>query len=305
MMKKNRGLISKLGKGVLISGLALTLIGNDDAACTPEEKMILGEMIAEGAAKEDDKFGEYTGKRLYLEGERERAEAIARAGADRTNVNVYVGENETRGESRGNILENVIYSDGTYSPAPGYTWLNSTAGDFRVRKVFKEDVKFFACNYWKDFNNNNAGDYPEEFVGIKNKFRDDERIILVSYDQLNMRGTEMEIKIFNPRGKEIYSRVDIYDSNGVVNRTGTEDDMMGWLIDNGGYGNFKSVWYVNDNYAGSTEFEIIPGSRDKKTEKPIFIEDEMIFEEEFIMLEPELFLDEDFYYIEDSTTQKP
>ncbi|MCP6727654.1 MAG: hypothetical protein KJI69_06610, partial [Patescibacteria group bacterium] len=300
----------------LISGLALTLIGNDDAACTPEEKMILGEMIAEGAAKEDDKFGEYTGKRLYLEGERERAEAIARAGADRTNVNVYTNE-ENKGPIK--LPANVIYSDGTYSPAPGYTWLNNIEGNYNVVKIEEthEEVResgileFFACNYWKDFNNNNVGNYPEEFVGIKNRFRDDEKIILVSYDQVNMKGTEMKIKIFNPRGKEIHSGIYIYDSNGMMNRTGAEDDMIGWLIDNGGYGNFKSVWYVNNNYAGSTEFEIIPGSRDKKTEQPIFIEDEMIFEE--LMFEPEFFLEEDFfiieeedfYDIEDSTTQKP
>ncbi len=270
---KNRGLISKSGKGVLIGSLGLLLMGNDDEACTPEEKMILGEMMAEEAAKEDDKFGEYTGKRLYLEGERERAEAIAGAGADRTNVNVYTNE-----ENKVSIKlpANVIYSDGTYQPAPGYTWLNSTAGDLRVRKIgetlrFREPERilrreFFACNYWGDFNNDNMGDYPEEFVGIKNRFRDDERIILVSYDEIGRKGMKYEIKIYDPKGKEIHKIERIYEQDGEMNRIGSGDDLMRWLIYNGGYGNFKSVWYANNNYIGSTEFEIIPGSRDKKTE---------------------------------------
>ncbi len=36
---------------------------------------------------------------------------------------------------------------------------------------------FFACNYYKDFNNNGITNYPEEYVGIKNKFRNYETIV--------------------------------------------------------------------------------------------------------------------------------
>jgi len=34
--------------------------------------------------------------------------------------------------------------------------------------------------------------------------------------------------------------------------------MIRWLIQNGGYGNYKYVYYLDEKYVGSTEFEIVP-----------------------------------------------
>jgi len=122
--------------------------------------------------------------------------------------------------------------------------------------IKQEKPHFFACNYWKDFNNNGAGDYPEEYVGIKKTFIDNEKIILVSYDRAGTKGTKLDVKIFNPQGEEIYNDGFIYPRNGILRKYGENDDLMNKLIQKGGYGNFKVVYYINGNYAGSNEFEI-------------------------------------------------
>ena len=116
---------------------------------------------------------------------------------------------------------------------------------------------FFTCNYFKDFNNDGVGDYPNEFVGIKNRFRDDEKIVLVSYDEKSKKGQLVKWEIYNPSGKLIGTDQTIYQYNGNTWRVGENFDTTGWLIQNGGYGNFKAVWYLDGKYTGSTEFEIV------------------------------------------------
>jgi len=126
---------------------------------------------------------------------------------------------------------------------------------------------FFACNYWKDFNNDGTTNYPEEYVGIKNKFRDYETIVLVLHDGVGERGTKIVQKIFNPKGEEIYNVEKIFSQKGCSVIMGINGDAMGWLIEKGGYGNFKSVWYINNAYADSTEFEIVHSEQTKKLDK--------------------------------------
>lgn len=115
----------------------------------------------------------------------------------------------------------------------------------------------FACNYFKDFNNNRYDDYPNEFVGIKNKFRDNEKILLVLYDEKSKRGQLAKIELYNPSGQLIYNREIVFQSNGNTWRLGEDFDMTGWLTQMGGYGNFKYVYYLDNKYVGSTEFEIV------------------------------------------------
>ena len=116
---------------------------------------------------------------------------------------------------------------------------------------------FFACNYFKDFDRDGFWDYPDEYVGIKNKFRDDEKILLVSRIQ-DKKGQLFKREIYNPSGELIGEHESIVKSNRVVK---TRGKIMNWLIERGGYGNYKSVSYINDRYIGSTEFEIVPSGR--------------------------------------------
>jgi len=120
---------------------------------------------------------------------------------------------------------------------------------------------FFACNYWKDFNGNGLGDYPDEYVGIKNKFRDNEKIILVSHDEKSRKEQLWKIEIYSPHGEKIHESKEILPYNGIAMKTGEENDMMNWLIQNGGYVSYKTVWYLDDKYNGSTEFEIEPSEK--------------------------------------------
>jgi len=65
---------------------------------------------------------------------------------------------------------------------------------------------------------------------------------------------------------------------------GINGDAMEWLIKKGGYGNFKSVWYINNAYADSTEFEIVHSEQTKKPDKEILEKEYIKIEENLIYL---------------------
>ena len=73
----------------------------------------------------------------------------------------------------------------------------------------------------------------------------------------------MGIEIYAPIGEIIYSAELSLPSTGSMTIVpGDENfDMAKWLIQNGGYGNYKSVWSLDGKYAGSTEFEIVPSGK--------------------------------------------
>lgn len=136
--------------------------------------------------------------------------------------------------------------------------------------------KYFACNYWKDFNQDGGANYPEEYVGIKEKFREDEKITLVSY---NVKGKSWKEEVYDPKGKKIFEdKMEINPNEGIVLRTSDDFDMTTWLVQRGGYGNYKAVWSVDDKYVGSTEFEIIPSKRKKILDNFIMYEDIIMYE---------------------------
>jgi len=124
---------------------------------------------------------------------------------------------------------------------------------------------FLACNYIKDFDKDGYIEYPDEYVGIKNRFRDNERISLVSYDEKTKKGQLWEMELYSPSGEDI--------SNGLIELVAAQDrsgmcfsdnenfNVMNWLIQTSGYGNYRSVWRIDGNYVGSTEFEIIPSGK--------------------------------------------
>ncbi len=112
----------------------------------------------------------------------------------------------------------------------------------------------FACNYFKDLNNDNLMTYPDEFIGIKNKFRNYERILLVAYDEKSRRGQVAKGILFNPLGVAISGDEFTYQTDGSVLYKSVSPT---WLAQMGGYGNYKYVYYLNGKYVDSTEFEIV------------------------------------------------
>ncbi len=112
------------------------------------------------------------------------------------------------------VPENVMYINGNYKPAPGYTWINpgNHEGDFRVRKITLNEELFhnyfsgqdisFVCNYTKDFNNDGAYD-SDEYVGIKNTFKKDEKITSILATHKNLEGKMVAKELIDSNGRTI------------------------------------------------------------------------------------------------------
>lgn len=119
---------------------------------------------------------------------------------------------------------------------------------------------FFACNDYGDFNNDGVLSYPNEFLGIKNVFKNDEQIILVSYDPISKKGTKLDMKLFNSKGKEVFKANSlIYNQKGRVFSQKFNISKV-----NVKPGTFKAVWHFDDYYwAGSTKFKIFLSEESK------------------------------------------
>jgi len=77
---------------------------------------------------------------LMYEGSQEQRERDSEA--EKSQINVH-NEAESTQQIIPELPENVIYSDGEYNPAPGYTWVNpDDQNDLRVKKKENEE-------YWK------------------------------------------------------------------------------------------------------------------------------------------------------------
>lgn len=287
---------SKLGTlrtGVLATGLGLA--GLTGCAEFEEfEDALFEQVIYEGAASKLEERGEYERARSVRRiGDAMTGIRIAKAGRSDINVNVDTNTNENR--RRQQLPENVILlSNGNYSPAQGYTWINpKDNNDVKVRKITNdikqsivdEDFKsgigifvgqfyYFAANYWKDFDGDGHSS-PDEFVGIKKRFRDDEKLTLSSYDQRpSLRGSQAKIEVYSPDGEIIHTTEIAYEGGAgriiTINAhitTATENSesksipLMTFLFEKGGYGNYKAIWKLDGKYDGSNEFEIIPSLR--------------------------------------------
>ncbi len=130
--------------------------------------------------------------------------------------------------------------------------------DARVKYPGKKPVHLFSCNYRIDYDGNGLFIFPGEFGGIKNEFREGEKLSIILMDGINKKGTHCKVSIFNPQGKEIYSLRKIYSQDKEGVGIAVDDfDMVEWLIKKGGYGAYKVVAEVNGEFE-STDLEIFP-----------------------------------------------
>ena len=60
----------------------------------------------------------------------------------------------------------------------------------------------FACNYWRDFNNNGSADF-DEFSNIKYNFRKDEKITIIGIIRSNLDGKILDKEILDNNGRTI------------------------------------------------------------------------------------------------------
>lgn len=152
------------------------------------------------------------------------------------------------------IYKVVSYLDGKYIAEHKFEVIEQKT-DSEEQQTFpqKNLPPLFTCNYWKDFNENGITD-SFEFVGVKNKFKKNERMVLVCYE---MRGKECEYKIYSPSGEEIYKTKIELPNYPVTNRCGGEGDLMEGLLKKSGVGNYKAVLYIDGKLNGMCEFEIV------------------------------------------------
>lgn len=200
------GLDRLVRTGLTAGFLGLTAMGA--GACAPTlSKITEGEgltLIGAVMGKSDDASARKLAPYISLLGQMRYQKEVT--GAGRTQINI-------QGEQTQRTPENVIYSQQKYFPSPGFAWTNpETPNDLTVRRSIG---MVFAANYWKDFNNDGLAE-PNEFVGVKDRFYDTEKIILVLYNEAG-QGVEREIRweIYDPQGNLYVNTKDITTSYGV------------------------------------------------------------------------------------------
>jgi len=268
--------MSKLGRGIV--GLALTGL----AGCTTAGQEFVNEVI-EG---------------VVVQGAVSSADAIARnefEGPRGTNIENNFYTNNGRNVQ---LPENVIYRDGSYYPAEGYTWVDK-GNNLEVRKLRKGDILkrvrnnyngfpesevLFYSNYVDD-NNNNKWE-PSEFKGIKDIFREDEEIRAVSFweviaGDLNGKAVTMDILGLDTN-KMVYDFGEIErDPDNIIrlNEThlwGTNYNIpVNELIEKVGGRDYKVIFNLDGVAKKSGNFTIIPAQRAETEE----LNEEEILEE--------------------------
>ena len=158
-----------LVKGSLIGALTLTgcyegsFSDEEEGTTMAELETAVGALLMQSDDPDDVKLGTF----LYTLGAQAHEREVAREGRDQININIPPAIQPTVQK----LPENVIYSDGTYRPAPGYTWVDPKgADDFRVKRKItapEAETRFsgglFSYNRWVDLNNSGTVDGNELF----------------------------------------------------------------------------------------------------------------------------------------------
>ena len=172
-------LISRGRKGIATLGI-LGMLGSFGCSTLTEGEIttIAGEVLTEKGKSELERLA---GRILLSAGTMKYQKELAEAG--RTQI----------------VYQNVNYGEGGYSPKEGYTWVNpENPEDFRVKELFGSGFSF----RWVDYNKSGDADNLDEYVELKNRFRQNESIILTL-----VYGSEepfhQNLKIYDPKGKII------------------------------------------------------------------------------------------------------
>lgn len=257
-------LTNKLRTGALTASLGLVGL----TGCAEFEEMAddyFESIVFEGAAAKLEEKGEYEKARAMRNiGNARVARGIAEAG--RSEVNVNVNANRSRENSKKYSLppENVLLTHEGYIPDKDYVWINpEEKNDLSVRKIQNIDYssesvpEFFVANYWKDLNENRVPEV-QEIVGYmggnKRDFNQGENISFWIQNFDRDAGLAIEFKIYDPKGKEIYSNT----------FAGREKGMCQALPDFGGFspdyfenkGTHLASYSINGKFKESIQFNI-------------------------------------------------
>ncbi len=116
------------------------------------------------------------------------------------------------------------------------------------------------ANYWEDSNKNGVTEL-NEFVGVKDRFYEDETIILVLYNPVSQGvKREVEWEIHDPKG-ERYHNIGREKDVGDLKIIRLNPDWL--LTGDGGYGTYEIGWR-SEGIAKTKKLEIVPASERTK-----------------------------------------
>lgn len=121
----------------------------------------------------------------------------------------------------------------------------------------------FCCNYWKDLNGNGNAEFPEEYIGIKNRFGSNEKLAFIFIvNDTSMQGKAFKVNIVGPNGNSIDQAAYSIPANNVMIHMAGEPNVniSNWLLSLGGPGTYKAAWYIGNVCQGYSEFDIFNAS---------------------------------------------
>lgn len=201
-----------------------------------------------------DSGDQRTGAVLSTLGAMKHQKEVAREGRSKININQSV-----QGESESGKLERFL-------PAPGCVWANSeNPNDFSVMERLGVG---FVASYNGKFNKKYLKkairgkiDINNKFPKIKDIFYGDEKTVLAIDG--TMKG-KIRLEIYDPRGNKLHEVLwkcgDRFKAPCFLLPFGSDFDLTGWLIKNGGYGNYTAKWISSKGKGEVTKFEIVPAS---------------------------------------------
>jgi len=228
--------------------------------CTPQQtarssSMSAGESLTVlglflGMSKPNNPDAQNAGAILSTLGAMEHQKEVAREGRSEVNIN----------QSQQREQDNRLVR---YFPAPGCSWINpENSDDLSVKPIWR---MAFAANYLKDFDKDGSLT-RDEFTGIKDKFYDNEPIILVLLHPENKRISKKDINFelyYLPTGEKILEDSWKKSNYGTVCIGGTPPIGNEWtkgLSIKYGYGEYLAV-FRSDGNSEKTKFEIVPASK--------------------------------------------
>lgn len=112
----------------------------------------------------------------------------------------------------------------------------------------------FTANYYKDFNEDGYSSL-DEFVGLnKKEFKSNERAMSgIRLPIKGIKGKTLTVKIFNPLGKEFYTKDSIISSD---NYNKWKTHTLNYLLNNFGEGTYVSAFYINEKFFGKVDFKL-------------------------------------------------
>ncbi len=188
-------------------------------------------------------------------GEMQHQKEVAREG--RTQITINQGGINQGGQNR-EVESRELEK---YLPAPGCEWANpADPNDLTVKRNI--GVAFVA-NSWIDLNYDGRADF-NEYTGIKDRFYDDEDMILAIHNdnQVGQGIKDLKIVIYNPKRKIGFAAA-VFDNwdGSRLNPQGSKRYKLNKekLLKKGGYGSYVIVLY-SEGITKMTKFEIIPSS---------------------------------------------